>query len=238
MRELVRRFTWRHGILHTREIPPSKDAPRIQGSGRNTGCTLTIKNRCAPWFPIAFWPSIGGEREGVLRVSLQVPDQILEKLTAQVVTSSDPEIAEFLQQACIDGYQRLLAPSIEREIRNQLTESAEAQAISVFPLNLRNLLLQPPVTDTVVLGIDPAFRTGCKLAVVDGTGNLLETGTIYPHEPQHQVEAALAVLSPLVEKYQVQLIAIGNGTASPGDGGLGGPSDPVGTQRAQLHHRQ
>ncbi|NLV92583.1 MAG: RNA-binding transcriptional accessory protein [Firmicutes bacterium] len=214
LRELVRRFTWRHGILHTREIPPSKDAPQDSGQREKYRMYFDYQEPVRTLVSHRILAINRGEREGVLRVSLQVPDQILEKLTAQVVTSSDPEIAEFLQQACIDGYQRLLAPSIEREIRNQLTESAEAQAISVFSLNLRNLLLQPPVTDTVVLGIDPAFRTGCKLAVVDGTGNLLETGTIYPHEPQHQVEAALAVLSRLVEKYQVQLIAIGNGTAS------------------------
>ena len=119
-----------------------------------------------------------------------------------------------IKEAIEDSYERLIAPSIEREIRNQLTETAEAGAIKVFGKNLEQLLLQPPITGHVVLGWDPAFRTGCKLAVVDATGKVLDTTVIYPTAPQNKVTEAKAVLKKLIKKYNVTLISVGNGTAS------------------------
>lgn len=157
-----------------------------------------------------------GEKEEVLRVVIEPPiERILEFLQTSVIKpQADMSNQEFLRLAIEDSYKRLIQPSIEREIRNRLTEKAEAQAIHVFSENLKNLLLQPPLKDRVVLGIDPAFVTGCKLAVVDETGKVLHIGVMYPTAPRHDVVGAEKVMLELIEKYQVQLIAIGNGTAS------------------------
>ena len=119
-----------------------------------------------------------------------------------------------MQQAAKDGYRRLLFPSIEREIRSQLTEQAVVQAIQVFAVNLRQLLLQPPVKGHVVMGLDPGYRTGCKLAVVDATGRVLETGVIYPTHSQGKIQEAKRTVQKLCQDYHVSVIAIGNGTAS------------------------
>ena len=116
--------------------------------------------------------------------------------------------------AIIDAYKRLIQPSVEREIRNELTEKAEEQAMVVFRENLRPLLMQPPVQNRVVLGIDPAYRTGCKVCVVDETGKVLATTVIYPTPPQSKVQEAKAVLIALIDKFNVDIISIGNGTAS------------------------
>lgn len=119
-----------------------------------------------------------------------------------------------MQKAVTVAYKRLMAPAVERDIRNELTEKAEEQAIKVFARNLRSLLLQPPVPGKVVLGVDPAYRTGCKWAVVDETGKLLETGVVYPTPPQKKVKAAESEFARVIKQYGVQVIAIGNGTAS------------------------
>jgi uncharacterized protein len=156
-----------------------------------------------------------GETEKVLRVSLDVAER--DWLTPiEFVFRQDRRspLAEQLQLALHDSAQRLLLPAIERDVRRILTETAEAHAIQVFAANLRGLLLQPPIAERVVLGIDPGFRTGCKVAVVDATGKVLDTGTIYPHEPQRQKQAALQTLGMLIAKHGVTVIAIGNGTAS------------------------
>ncbi len=122
--------------------------------------------------------------------------------------------AELVARSALDGYSRLIAPSIEREIRNNLTEGAEDNAVGVFSINLKNLLMQPPLKDKITLGLDPAYRTGCKIAVVDGTGKVLDTTVVYPTPPQKKTAEAKKVLSHLIKKHKVQTISIGNGTAS------------------------
>ena len=156
-----------------------------------------------------------GEKEGVLRVAFELDtDRLVEEIAAlSGIRAASPFAAEF-QAAVEDGFYRLIAPSVEREVRRLLTESADTVAIATFKENLRNLLLQPPLKGATVLGIDPGYRTGCKVAVCDPTGKVLATGTIYPHEPQKQWEEAKAMLRQWIERYQVRAIAIGNGTAS------------------------
>lgn len=156
-----------------------------------------------------------GENEKLLTVKIEAPeDKILSYLERQIITRDNEYTASVLKDAVKDSYERLIAPSIEREIRNGLTETAEDGAIKVFGKNLEQLLLHPPVTGHVVLGWDPAFRTGCKLAVVDATGKVLDTTVIYPTAPQNKVTEAKAVLKKLIKKYNVTLISVGNGTAS------------------------
>lgn len=156
-----------------------------------------------------------GEKEKALKVKIESPDEeIIEILKSKVITNRDAITINYLEMSIEDGYKRLIAPSIEREIRNSLTERAEEQAIKVFAKNLKNLLLQPPVKGKVVMGFDPAYRTGCKIAVVDETGKLLDTTTVYPTEPQNKVEETKKELIELINKYNIDIIAIGNGTAS------------------------
>ncbi len=156
-----------------------------------------------------------GEAEKMLVVKVSAPvERILRYLEKKTVTEENEYTAPALKEAAADAYDRLIAPAIEREIRNDLTEKAEDGAISVFGKNLEQLLLQPPIAGKVVLGWDPAFRTGCKLAVVDATGKVLDTKVIYPTAPQNKVEEAKAELKKLIKKYQVDLISVGNGTAS------------------------
>lgn len=156
-----------------------------------------------------------GENEKLLTVKIEAPeDKILSYLERQIITRDNEYTTSVLKDAVKDSYERLIAPSIEREIRNGLTETAEDGAIKVFGKNLEQLLLQPPVAGHVVLGWDPAFRTGCKLAVVDATGKVLDTTVIYPTAPQNKVTEAKAVLKKLIKKYNVTLISVGNGTAS------------------------
>ena len=156
-----------------------------------------------------------GENEKILTVKIEAPvDKILAYLEKQIIVRDNQYTTGIIKEAIEDSYERLIAPSIEREIRNQLTETAEAGAIKVFGKNLEQLLLQPPITGHVVLGWDPAFRTGCKLAVVDATGKVLDTTVIYPTAPQNKVTEAKAVLKKLIKKYNVTLISVGNGTAS------------------------
>ena len=156
-----------------------------------------------------------GEKEKFLRVKIDTPEEeILNQLEKEIIKPKVSITTEYVKKALEDGYKRLIAPSIEREIRNDLTERAEEKAIKVFAANLKNLLLQPPVKGKVVMGFDPAYRTGCKIAVVDDTGKLLDTTTIYPAQPQNDVARAKRELKALIEKHRVELIAIGNGTAS------------------------
>ena len=156
-----------------------------------------------------------GEAEKVLTVKIEAPrDRILQYLAKKLITSDNEYTIPALKDVIEDGYDRLIAPAIEREIRNDLTEKAEDGAINVFGKNLEQLLLQPPITGKVVLGWDPAFRTGCKLAVVDATGKVLDTKVIYPTAPQNKVEESKKELKRLISKYHVDLISVGNGTAS------------------------
>ncbi len=156
-----------------------------------------------------------GEKSGVLRVALEAPEaDVLALIARRYVPDGRSPLANDLRDACADAYRRLLAPSLERETRATLTERAEEHAISVFARNLRALLLQPPLRGRAVLGLDPGFRTGCKVAVVDPTGKPLALDTVYPHPPQNRAEEALAALQRLVEAHGVSVVAIGNGTAS------------------------
>ena len=156
-----------------------------------------------------------GENEKILTVKIVAPEeQIIRYLEKKVITSDNENTTPALQQAIADSYNRLIAPAIERDIRNELTEKAEDGAITVFGKNLEQLLMQPPIAGKVVLGWDPAFRTGCKLAVVDATGKVLDTKVIYPTAPQNKVEESKAELKKIIKKYNVNLISVGNGTAS------------------------
>ncbi len=156
-----------------------------------------------------------GENEKFLVVRVEAPvERILQYLRKKVVIKDNPVTSPVLEEVITDSYDRLIAPAIEREIRNELTEKAEDGAITVFGKNLEQLLLQPPIKGKVVLGWDPAFRTGCKLAVVDETGKVLDTKVIFPTAPQNKVTEAKAELKKLIHKYHVSLISVGNGTAS------------------------
>ena len=156
-----------------------------------------------------------GEAEKVLSVKIEAPQEdILCFLEKQVITRDNSHTRPVLQETIADSYDRLIAPAIEREIRADLTEKAEDGAISVFGKNLGQLLMQPPIAGKVVLGWDPAFRTGCKLAIVDATGKVLDTKVIYPTAPQNRVEESKKILKQLIDKYDVSLISVGNGTAS------------------------
>ena len=156
-----------------------------------------------------------GEAEKVLTVKIVAPEpEILSYLESRVITKDNSITSPVLEEVVKDSYSRLIAPAIEREIRNLLTEQAEEGAIRVFGKNLEQLLMQPPIAGQTVLGWDPAFRTGCKLAVVDPTGKVLDTVVIYPTAPQNKVKEAKATLKKLIEKYHITLISLGNGTAS------------------------
>ncbi len=156
-----------------------------------------------------------GEKEKFLVVKLEAPEErILKYLCKKTITEENEIVTPVLEEAVTDSYKRLIAPAIEREIRNELTEQAEDGAIKVFGKNLEQLLMQPPIAGKTVLGWDPAFRTGCKLAVVDPTGKVLDTKVIYPTAPQNKVEEAKREVKKLIQKYGISLISVGNGTAS------------------------
>lgn len=155
-----------------------------------------------------------GEKEGFLEVKLKFPQEEILEYLKKVFISQDLVAKTYIEEALVDGYQRLLKPSLERELRRFLTEKGEEQALKVFAANLKRLLLQPPCKGQTVLGLDPAYRTGCKLAVVDPTGKVLDTAVIYPTMPQRKIQESAQVVKELVKKHRVTAIAIGNGTAS------------------------
>ncbi|NLK97615.1 MAG: RNA-binding transcriptional accessory protein [Epulopiscium sp.] len=156
-----------------------------------------------------------GEKEKALSVKIEAPIERIEAfLEKQVINNDKSPFADLLKAVIEDSYKRLIAPAIEREIRNELTEKAETRALAVFKSNLSQLLMQPSIKNKVVMGWDPAFRTGCKIAVVDETGKVLDTTVVYPTPPQNKVKEAKEVLKELIKKYNIDIIAIGNGTAS------------------------
>ncbi|MEA5051534.1 MAG: Tex family protein, partial [Oscillospiraceae bacterium] len=155
-----------------------------------------------------------GEREGFLKVSVDIPREESVGMIEKTVVKNDSPCKAQLQLAAADSFDRLIAPSVEREIRSELTDAADEQAIKTFGLNLKPLLMQPPVKDKVTLGLDPAYRTGCKIAVVDGTGKVLATSVIYPTPPHNKVDEAREKINGLIRKYDVDVVSIGNGTAS------------------------
>lgn len=156
-----------------------------------------------------------GEKEGILGVSLEYnKEYILNYLEGRIIRNKESSCSPIVKEAIEDSYKRLIAPSVEREIRSELTEKSEEAAIDVFAKNLEKYLLTPPMKEKMVLGLDPAYRTGCKLAVIDQTGQMLDIKVIYPHEPKNEYEKSKKVVLDLIEKYNIDIIAIGNGTAS------------------------
>ncbi|QAY68615.1 Tex family protein [Paenibacillus protaetiae] len=208
IRGWVRKFTFDQGQLRT--VAKDKDAESVYEMYYDYREPL---RKLPPHRTLAI---NRGEREEVLRVSFEVPaERIYEHMQRKIIRGGTAAaVRDTLAAVIEDAYKRLIAPSIEREVRNDLTEKAEEHAISIFSANLRNLLLQPPVPGHVVLGVDPAYRTGCKLAVVDDTGKLLEVAVTYPTPPNNKVAEAERIINGLIDKYGVELIVIGNGTAS------------------------
>lgn len=206
IRAWVRRFTMEHGVLRTEAKDKEQESvyemyyEYVEPVRKLPSHRILAINR--------------GEREEILKVALDVPvEQIIAHMEKKVIKSASV-VTELLKVTIEDSYKRLIAPSIERDVRNELTDKAEEQAIQVFAQNLRSLLLQPPVKGKTVLGVDPAFRTGCKLAVVDETGKMLEVAVTYPTAPHHKTAEAEKNFNRLADTYGVQLIVIGNGTAS------------------------
>ncbi|WP_163859846.1 Tex family protein [Paenibacillus elgii] len=206
IRAWVRRHTFEQGILRTE----AKDAE--QESVYEMYYSYQEPVRKLP--PHRILAINRGEREEVLKVALDVPVERIHEYIAKQVIKGPSIVRDTLTAVIEDAYKRLIASSIEREVRNEMTEKAEEKAIEVFAENLRNLLLQPPVKGKVVLGVDPAYRTGCKLAVVDDTGKMLEIAVTYPTPPNNKVAEAKATFKRLIDAYRVELIVIGNGTAS------------------------
>lgn len=210
VRDLLRKLSWREGIITTSVKDGEKDEKKV------FEMYYEYEEPVRSIVPHRTLAINRGEKEEVLKVSIHVPlDKALQIMEKEWIPSKSisPSIVP-VKEAIEDSYKRLIQPSIEREIRNELTEKAEAQAIHIFSENLRSLLLQPPMRGITVLGVDPAYRTGCKLAVVDETGKLLEVSAIYPHPPVSKVEESKAIVKALLDKYPIDIIAIGNGTAS------------------------
>jgi uncharacterized protein len=206
-RTWIRNITWKEGVLTS--TAKEKEAESVyemyyefqEAVSKMAGYRILAVNR--------------GEKEKVLTVKILAPeDKILKYLEGQIIVKDNPYTTDILKEVCEDSYHRLIADSIERDIRNEMTEHAEDGAITVFGQNLTQLLMQPPISGHVVLGWDPAFRTGCKLAVVDATGKVLDTKVIYPTAPQNKVAEAKQEVYKLIKKYGVTLISVGNGTAS------------------------
>ncbi len=209
LRAAVRAQTWDAAWLVVSEADASKDERGVYRMYYDYREKLSV---VAPHRLLAI---NRGEREGVLKVKLERPDGDISRLIgSKVVTNPRSIFADQIRQAVADGYQRLLAPSIERELRSKPTETSDEHAIQTFSANLRQLLLQPPLRGKTMVGIDPGYRTGCKLALVDPTGKFVTGTTIYPHQPQKQWDQAGTVLMGLVQEHGVEVIAIGNGTAS------------------------
>lgn len=206
-RKLIRAVTFEKGLLKTEAV--DKDQTSVYE------LYYEYSEPVAKLPPHRILAINRAEKEGFIKARIQAPDdEIVQSLKDRMVKRPDASSKSFLELAVEDSYKRLISPSIEREIRNALTEAAEEQAIKVFGENLKNLLLQAPIKDMVVMGFDPAYRTGCKIAIMDGTGKLLDYTTVYPTKPQNKVEEAKKILKAMIEKHGVNIIAIGNGTGS------------------------
>ena len=205
-RKQLREVLQRTAVLHTEAADSEKQSVYTMYYGRTEPLARVPAHRAL---------AINrGEKEGFLRVSVEADDGRMEGLLRRRFVKASNPSAQLVGKACDDAFGRLLMPSLERELRNDLTESAQEQAISVFASNLRALLLQPPMRGRVTLGLDPAYRTGCKIAVVDPTGKVLDTAVVYPTPPQKRIEDAERTLTALIRRHGVTAIAIGNGTAS------------------------
>lgn len=208
-RQWIRTETFKHGVIETIVKDEEKDEKKVYEM------YYEYKEPIHKVVPHRVLAMNRGEKEGILRVAVETPlDRIITYLHRKIVKRENSNVTPLIVEAIDDSYKRLIQPSIEREIRKELTEKAEDRAIHIFSENLRNLLLQPPLKGKVVLGVDPAYRTGCKLAVVDETGKVLEIGVIYPHPPVNKKEEAKAKIKAMLDTYDVEMVAIGNGTAS------------------------
>ncbi|MGX7024209.1 Tex family protein [Vagococcus hydrophili] len=210
-REWLREFVWQNGIFETAEKDKSLDETEVYEMyySFNEPVKKIASHRVLA--------ANRGEKEGVIKAGLSVDEvRIFNYLDKKIITNEASSAASYVRAAYEDSYKRFIGPAIEREIRGELTDKADEQAIAIFGENLRNLLLQSPLKGKVVLGFDPAYRTGCKLAVVDATGKLLAVKVIYPHKPASQAKRSEAPkeLISFIEEYKVEMIAIGNGTAS------------------------
>ena len=207
-RKWIRRYTFNEGVLRTKLKKNALDESKVYEMYYD----FAEKVRFAK--PYRVMAINRAEKEKVISVSLDIDkDKIIAYLKEKIIKKEAP-FNYVIEEAICDSYKRLIGPSIEREIRSELTEKAEDEATRNFSLNLEKLLMQPPMKDKMVLGFDPAYRTGCKLAVVDNTGKMLDIKVIYPHEPKNEKEQSKKVLLDLIDKYKIDIIAIGNGTAS------------------------
>lgn len=208
VRDVLRRIIREQGIIRTEKNPT------VDGR-TNYEDYYEFSNRARYLKPHQILAINRGERENVIFVHLDlIEDRTLNSLDDVVITNDASIFTPYLQDAVGDAYKRLLIPSLEREFRNEMTATADEHAILTFATNLKNLMLQPPLKDLVVMGIDPAYRTGCKVAIVDETGKYLEGTTIYPTPPQKKIEESAKVVNGFIDQHGVQLIAIGNGTGS------------------------
>ncbi|OLO36486.1 RNA-binding transcriptional accessory protein [Alkalihalophilus pseudofirmus] len=209
VRKHIRELTFKDGIIVTKAKDADKDEKGIYEM------YYEYEEPVKRVVPHRILAMNRGEKEDVLRVGITFPVQKIENYMQKTyITNRSSSAAPFVTMAIEDGYKRLIEPSIEREIRSELTTKAEEQAIHIFSENLRNLLLQPPIKDHTVLGLDPAYRTGCKLAVVDDTGKVLDITVIYPTPPHNKIYEAKKAVNRLIEQHKVDVVAIGNGTAS------------------------
>ena len=207
-RKWIRRFTFNEGFLKTKLKKNAEDENKVYEM------YYDFAERVKYAKPYRVMAINRAEKEKVISVSLDIDtDKILEFLRNKIIKKDAP-FNYVIEEAIKDSYKRLIGPSIEREIRSELTEKAEDEATKNFGLNLEKLLMQPPMKDKMVLGFDPAYRTGCKLAVIDNTGKMLDIKVIYPHEPRNEKEKSKKILLDLIDKYNIDIIAIGNGTAS------------------------
>ena len=207
-RKWIRRFTFNEGVLKTKLKKNAIDENKVYDM------YYDFEERVKYAKPYRVMAINRAEKEKVISVSLEIDkDKIISYLESKIIKKEAP-FNYVIEDAIKDSYKRLIGPSIEREIRSELTEHAEDEATKNFSLNLEKLLMQPPMKDKMVLGFDPAYRTGCKLAVVDNTGKKLDIKVIYPHEPRNEKEKSKKILLDLINKYNIDIIAIGNGTAS------------------------
>ncbi len=208
VRDALRKIIREHGVIATRKNPAISDRTNFEDY-------YEFSSRASHLKPHQVLAINRGERENVLFVNLELVEKItLDKLDDVVITNDASIFIPYLQDAVEDSYKRLMLPSLERELRNDLTDAADQHAIETFATNLKNLLLQPPLKNQVVMGIDPAFRTGCKVAVIDPIGKYQTGTTIYPTPPQKKIEESAKVVNKMIDQFGVTLIAIGNGTGS------------------------
>lgn len=208
VREKLRKVIRKHGVLTSKKNPSVKERTNFEDY-------YEFRNRIPFLKPHQILALNRGEKENIVFINLELnPEKTLEAIDDVVITNDHSIFTEQLQNAVEDAYKRLLLPSLERELRSELTEMADAHAIETFATNLKNLLMQSPLKGQIVMGIDPAYRTGCKVAVIDETGQYLDGTTIYPTPPQKKIDESAAVVNRFIDRYNVTLIAIGNGTAS------------------------